>query len=315
MILRTLVLAAATAFAGASIKDCDSQSIFRPTDLAIYPDPPVRGEPVYMTVKFQNPGAEVTDGKVTTAVTLNGLPLSPSVKTLCEDTVCPIVTGLNDRSTSSVWPSGITGRVASKITWTGPAGESLLCLQTSVSVSEYGNTTMALIAHPFAGKHNHPNTVSPKPRHSDGPKPAPPAPKPAPPHPAPKPEPKPKPIPHHSYKPKPRPHSSVKPNPSPSPTSAPVPPSAGTTGSGTTGSGTTGSGTTGSGTTGSGTTGSGGTTGSPSSGQGPTININIRTIINGVLRGLNSGTTSSGTTSSGTTSSGTTSSGSTYLRH
>jgi hypothetical protein len=165
--IRSLVLFGLSAFAGASIKDCNPSSIFRPTALTLYPDPPVRGEPVYMTVKFENPGGDVTDGTVTTAITLNGLPLSPSVKALCDDTACPIVTGLNDRSTSSVWPDSVTGRVASKITWTGARGESLMCIQTSVAVSEFGNTTMAVIERVFVDKHYHP-----APRHSNKPKPS-----------------------------------------------------------------------------------------------------------------------------------------------
>lgn len=293
--MRALILLGTFALAGASIKDCDPASVFRPTALALYPDPPIRGESVAMTVVFDNPGPEVTEGTVKTAITLNGIPLSPSVEALCDDTVCPIVSGSNDRSTSSVWPDTVTGRISSKITWSGKNGESLLCIQTSVAVSEYGNTTMALIPYPFdlnAGKHEHP--APPAPHHSV---------KPPAPHHSDKP-----PAPHHSVKP-PAPHHSVKPpaphrpkppahSIEPTPTSAPIPPGSDTTGSGSTGSGSTGSGSTGSGSTGSGSSSSG-------NAQGPTININIQTIINGLLRRLSPGTTSSGTTSSGTT----------YLRH
>lgn len=132
----TLLLSAFT-FTQATIKDCDTGSQFKLSDLALYPDPPVRGQQVYMTVIFNNPGPEITDGKVTTSITLNGIPLTPDVKPLCEDTECPLVVGINNRSTMSVWPDTVSGRINSKIQWTDTTGKSLLCIQTSIAVSAY----------------------------------------------------------------------------------------------------------------------------------------------------------------------------------
>lgn len=135
MLLR-LLTAATLMVTGAiaSITDCDPTSVFRPTKLALNPDPPVRGQPVMMTVELNNPGAPVTDGTVTTSVTLNGIPFSPSTESLCENTVCPIVTGWNDKSATSTWPSTVSGKVVSKSQWFGTDGKSLLCVQTSVKV-------------------------------------------------------------------------------------------------------------------------------------------------------------------------------------
>jgi hypothetical protein len=129
-------IAAITAFVAATglIKDCDTASRFRPTELAVSPDPPVRGQPVVMTVKFDNPGPVVDDGTVTTSVTLNYIPFQPSSEPLCQNTACPIPSGAADRSTSSTWPSNVNGRIVTKSVWTGSGGESLLCVQTSFSV-------------------------------------------------------------------------------------------------------------------------------------------------------------------------------------
>jgi hypothetical protein len=127
--------AAAIALATASITDCDPTSVFRPTELSLVPDPPVRGQPVTMTVKFNNPGAEITDGKVVTSISLNGLPLTPSTEPLCENTQCPLVSGANDRTATSTWPGTVSGKVVSKSQWFGSAGESLLCIQTNVRVA------------------------------------------------------------------------------------------------------------------------------------------------------------------------------------
>lgn len=134
-------IAAVSAFVAATglIKDCDTASRFRPTELAVSPDPPVRGQPVTMTVKFDNPGSVVDDGTVTTSVTLNFIPFQPSSEPLCQNTACPIPSGAADRSTSSTWPDTVSGRVVTKSVWTGVNGESLLCVQSSFSVGAKPN--------------------------------------------------------------------------------------------------------------------------------------------------------------------------------
>jgi hypothetical protein len=119
----------------ASITDCDTSSVFRPTKLALDPATPVRGQPVTMTVLFDNPGPVITDGTVTTSVTLNYIPFQPSVEALCTNTACPLMTGSNDRSTSSTWPDTVSGSVVTTSRWTGVNGQSLLCLKTSVRVA------------------------------------------------------------------------------------------------------------------------------------------------------------------------------------
>jgi hypothetical protein len=118
-----------------SITDCSKgASYFKPTDLALSPDPPQLGQPLYMTVKFDNPGADVTGGTVSTSVTLNYIPFQPTVESLCTNTQCPLTSGPNDRSTSSVWPDNVSGKVVSKIVWAGADGSELLCVQISASV-------------------------------------------------------------------------------------------------------------------------------------------------------------------------------------
>ncbi len=126
----------------ASISDCDTASLFRPTELAVTPDPPVRNQPVTMTVKFNNPGATVTDGTVTTSVTLNYIPFQPSTEPLCDNTACPIATGANDRSTTSTWPDTVSGNVVTTSVWADVNGESLLCVKTSLRVAAAAGTRL-----------------------------------------------------------------------------------------------------------------------------------------------------------------------------
>lgn len=134
MIGRLLTFFAGCIAARASISNCGQGSRFDVTTLALYPDPPIPGKQVDMTVQFTNPGPEVTDGTATTSVTLNFIPFQPTVKPLCEDTQCPLVVGPNDRSTNSIWPETITGSVTSKIVWTAMDGSELLCISIKTKV-------------------------------------------------------------------------------------------------------------------------------------------------------------------------------------
>lgn len=135
---RLFFAALAFSFSGvhASIKDCSSgASVLKLTDLGLNPATPVSGQPLDMTVKFDNPGAEINDGTVVTTVSVNQIPLSPTTEPLCINTQCPIVTGANDRSTASTWPD-VKGHITSKITWTRTDGSNLLCIQITVDVAE-----------------------------------------------------------------------------------------------------------------------------------------------------------------------------------
>lgn len=131
-----------TRLAEASITDCSNgASVFKFTELALNPATPVRGAALDMIVKFNNPGPEVSDGTVTTSVSVNYIPYPSSTEALCTNTQCPLVTGANDRSTSSVWPDTVSGKVSSKIVWTGTDGKQLLCIQINANVAAEANET------------------------------------------------------------------------------------------------------------------------------------------------------------------------------
>lgn len=120
----------------ATITDCsDGDSIFEITELSFTPDPPIRGEDFYMILKFNNPGEQITEGSVTSSVSLNFIPFQPTTKPLCDSTQCPIMPGSNDRSTSSVWPDTVSGIISSKIVWNTPDNFELLCIQISAKIA------------------------------------------------------------------------------------------------------------------------------------------------------------------------------------
>jgi hypothetical protein len=148
----------------AKIQDCGKDtSILQLTDLALKPDPPIPGQLTDMTVKFVNPGVDITDGTVTTSITLNFIPFSPTVEPLCTNTKCPLVSGLNDRSTSNTFPDSIQGKLVSKIVWTTLDGSQLLCIQINTvlglnatklrgSIQQYNATVANQITKAFQNK-------------------------------------------------------------------------------------------------------------------------------------------------------------------
>ena len=116
-----------------SIQDCNTSSVFQLTKLDLLPTSPTPGQPLAMTVQFNNPGPIVSDGIVTTSVTYNFIPFSPTTEALCTNTACPLVTGFNDRSTTNPWPD-VTGSVTSVIKW-NLDGENLLCIKINVKTA------------------------------------------------------------------------------------------------------------------------------------------------------------------------------------
>lgn len=120
-----------------SIQDCSKAgSILQLTKLDLVPASPVVGQPVIMTVQFNNPGPDIISGTATTAIKYSFIPLAPTVEELCVNTPCPITTGFNDRSTNSTWPD-ITGNLETTITWKGKDGSELLCIKVSIKKNRF----------------------------------------------------------------------------------------------------------------------------------------------------------------------------------
>jgi hypothetical protein len=134
----------------ALIQNCNTSSVFQITDLGLTPDPPVPGEPFVMTLLFDNPDTSIPNGTITSSLSLNYVPFPTSTVCLCNNTECPIPVGKNDRSTKSVWPSTVTGRVTAKTEWYDETGNQLLCIHTSFTVaSSFWRSLYHYVRSPF----------------------------------------------------------------------------------------------------------------------------------------------------------------------
>jgi len=128
-----LSLLAFAALANAKVTDCTKASASRFTIQSLSLSPPDQvspGENVTLGLLYTNPTL-VTDGTVTTTVTYNYIPLTPTAEPLCKSIVCPLEPGQHDGSVSYIFPAGLTGSVVTKIVWT-VENIQVLCLQLTL---------------------------------------------------------------------------------------------------------------------------------------------------------------------------------------
>lgn len=130
--MRLLLLPALVA---ASITNCAPNSVFQITQLAL--DPPTTvtaGQNVSLNLIYTTP-VEINDGTVTTSITYNFLPITPTVEPLCTSTTCPILIGYHDASSWYLMPTGVRGTVTTKIVWTDVNNTQLLCISMTLKSS------------------------------------------------------------------------------------------------------------------------------------------------------------------------------------
>lgn len=160
MLFRSIITLAALAAATSSMtaKDCSAgTSKFTVGPVSVDPINPVAGDPFNLHLTYTVPdGLTVTDGTAEYDITLNFIPFQPSKEPLCQDVPCPLGPGTYSNTTTSTWPSGITGSLVNKMKWLDTDGSLLLCIQVSGNVgaaspagSPVANNTKALVPIPL----------------------------------------------------------------------------------------------------------------------------------------------------------------------
>lgn len=120
-------------FAGlSSIRDC-SNGQGRATLLGFDSQPvsPIAGDNVTLWVAYDLPAPAITGGTATYAFTLNGIPFPATKEDLCTQTACPKETGFNNESSWSIFPSGVSGKIVSSITWKDQNDDLVWCVETT----------------------------------------------------------------------------------------------------------------------------------------------------------------------------------------
>ncbi len=134
LLLATLFL---TQSAESKITDCGlTKALFKLNAAGFWPDPAVPNDNSTVSLDYTVPeGTIINEGTVKYTLTYNFIPLSPTVEPLCVKNVeCPIIAGTYNKSTSSNFPSGVSGTMVIKSEWRGPTDNLLLCYQITTKV-------------------------------------------------------------------------------------------------------------------------------------------------------------------------------------
>lgn len=112
-----------------TITDCGlGQTKFTILSQGFSPSPPLPGKDATLWIDFTVPsGTNVNKGTAKYSITFNGIPFSPTTDDLCTQVICPIRS--QNLSSTSQWPTGLNGKIVSKIQWYDENQSYLLCSQ------------------------------------------------------------------------------------------------------------------------------------------------------------------------------------------
>lgn len=118
-----------------SLRDCGNPTTDQAkiTGYGFSPSNPVAGDPTELWVAYDLK-TPITGGSATYSVSLNGLPFPATVDDLCTQTSCPKEVGTYNETSHSTFPSGISGKVVSKIQWKNQKDESVWCLESTFKI-------------------------------------------------------------------------------------------------------------------------------------------------------------------------------------
>lgn len=134
--LLVALFASLSSLASSTLKNCgDGTSLFTLVDQGFSPDPPAVNDNTTLWFYYQVPdGLSIDDGTADYKITLNGIPFPASTDPLCTQVACPLVPGLYNLSSSSIWQGGVSGKVVSRISWYDTKKTLLLCSELTVRV-------------------------------------------------------------------------------------------------------------------------------------------------------------------------------------
>lgn len=118
-----------------SLRDCGNPATDQAaiTGMGFSPSNPNPGDPTELWVAYDLK-SPLTGGTATYSFSLNGIPFSPTVDDLCTQTVCPKDVGTYNETSKSTFPSGVSGKVVSKIVWTNEDKQPVWCLETTFRI-------------------------------------------------------------------------------------------------------------------------------------------------------------------------------------
>ena len=95
------------------------------------PAAPKAGDNVSLWIAYDLPTPAITGGTATYSFSLSGIPFAPTVEDLCTQTACPKEPGLYNETSSSIFPSGVSGKIVSQIAWRDPDDTLIWCVENT----------------------------------------------------------------------------------------------------------------------------------------------------------------------------------------
>jgi hypothetical protein len=118
-----------------TLRDCGNpytdQAVI--TGYGFSPSNPLAGDPTELWVAYDLKNS-ITGGTATYSFNLNGIPFAPTVDDLCTQTTCPKDVGTYNETSKSTFPSGVSGKIVSKIQWKNQKDEPVWCLESTFRI-------------------------------------------------------------------------------------------------------------------------------------------------------------------------------------
>jgi len=116
-----------------SVKDCSAgNSLVKFVSGSLLPDPVVPGQDSSITLNLEIPaGCYIDAGTAKYSFSFNGIPFSPTTEDLCSDIACPLGPGPYTNTTTSTYPTGVNGKIVTRIEWLTLSNEQLLCVDVT----------------------------------------------------------------------------------------------------------------------------------------------------------------------------------------
>jgi hypothetical protein len=121
--------------ASVALRDCGNPSSNQAviTSLGFFPPNPVPDQDTELWVAYDL-RSKITGGEAKYSYAYNGIPFSPTVEDLCSQTSCPKEIGSYNETSHSNFPSGLSGKIVSKIQWTNQDSEPLWCVELTFKI-------------------------------------------------------------------------------------------------------------------------------------------------------------------------------------
>lgn len=118
-----------------SLRDCGNPATDQSTitGFGFSPSNPVGGDPTELWVAYDLK-SPITSGTATYSVTLNGIPFPSTNDDLCTQTICPKDIAIYNETSHSTFPTGVTGKIISKIQWKNQNSQPIWCLETTFKI-------------------------------------------------------------------------------------------------------------------------------------------------------------------------------------